>query len=215
MRNSWRWCVSYIKVGWVLNFLVPSYQFTCLLQGHSSSEQWQKHCHHFAATVLSSSEHWMRITTGQLKCWFVKIFHLVLFALNHCLLIILFIYTQIPLGYLWNYLLILKVLCILAWIIVYLKTSTEVYHSLFTTGSKTVNRLHSRLCMCRGEWLKPVSSEVAAQVRKFLHPNYGAPISMREKCFPPVWMILWNDLLIQKKVLCYWRRLFVNSKTIH
>jgi len=32
-----------------------------------------------------------------------------------------------------------------------LKISTEVYYSLFTTASKTDNRLHSRLHTCRGE----------------------------------------------------------------
>lgn len=84
--------------------------------------------------VLDKDHNWSN--TEMLVC---ENFHWVWFALNHCTLVILFIHTQVPLGYLWNYLLIPKVLCILAWIIVYLKISTEVYYSLFTTGSKTHN----------------------------------------------------------------------------
>lgn len=152
-----QWYSSYIKVGWVLIFLVPSYQFTCLLQGGTQQQRAscrpvrQKHCHQFEATVLSSSGHRIRVTTAQtLKCWFIKIFHSVWCTLNHYLLV-LFMNTQIPLGYLWNYLLIPKVLFIIVWIIVYLKISTELYYPLFTTWTKTDNRLHNRLRMCRGE----------------------------------------------------------------
>lgn len=60
------------------------------------------------------------------------------------------IYTQIHLGDLWNCLFIPPNVCILAWLIFYLKIPTEICYSLFTTGSKSDNRLHSRLYACRG-----------------------------------------------------------------
>lgn len=49
------------------------------------------------------------------------------------------IYTQIPLGYLWNCLLIHPPdVCILAWLIFYLKIPTEICYSLFTQGAKLI-----------------------------------------------------------------------------